>query len=64
MKYYSQQNQENYFINEDAFIAPIKLLSPTMQQWYLWKFFHEPPYHPNKARCQTLLHGASTPRGK
>lgn len=63
MKYFSFNGNVAYEIAEEAFIKPLRLMSPTMRQWYLWKFYHEPPYHPNKIRCNTLLHGMSTPRG-
>lgn len=63
MKFYSQNQTSSYYVNEEAFVSPVRLLSPAMRQWYLWKFFHEPGFMPNKVRCNTLLHGYSTPRG-
>lgn len=63
MKFYSYTGRPQYEVAEEAFIPPVRLMSPAMRQWYLWKFYHEPPFHPNKVRCNTLVHGMSTPRG-
>lgn len=63
MKFHSHKGKAQYQIDEAAFVPPIRCFSPQMYQWYLWKFFHEPPYTPQKQRCNTFLHGMSTPRG-
>jgi hypothetical protein len=63
MKYFAFKGKPQYEFAEEAFTPPLRLMSPLHRQWYLWKFYHEPSYHPNKQRCNTILHGMSTPRG-
>jgi hypothetical protein len=52
-----------YVVDERAFVEPYRQITVLQRQYYLWKFFHPAKYSPNKIRCNTLLHGLSTPRG-
>lgn len=63
MKFYSHTGKAQYQIDEAAFVSPVRVLSPLQRQYLLWRFFHEPKYHPNKMRCNNLIHGMSIPRG-
>lgn len=63
MKLHSFVGKPVYDVDERAYISPVRLESPLMRDWYLYRFYNEPGFHPNKQRCNTLLHGMSVPRG-
>lgn len=63
MKFHSNTGKPVYEVDEAAYISPVRLESGLMREWYLYRFFNEPPFHHNKVRCNTLVHGQSVPRG-